>query len=192
VIARVEGTVVGRSPGEVVIDCGGVGYLVNVSDQTEGSLPPEGRSAALLVRLIVRDDSMTLYGFGESLERDLFLSLLGVASVGPKLALAVVGSAPPETLAASIAAGDSARLQSVPGVGKRTAERICLELKEQMVGFAGARGGVVADTSVRGQAREALLGLGMGDREVEELLDAVEGETPEELIQAALREAKRP
>ena len=191
-IARVQGEVVGRAPGEVVIDCGGVGYLVHVSDQTEAVIPTEGQPVALLVRMLVRDDSMTLYGFAGALERDLFLSLLGVASVGPKLALAVVGSAPADVLASSIAAGDAARLQSVPGVGKRTAERICLELREQMSAFAGLPAGAGADASARGQAREALIGLGMGDREVEDLLDAVEGSTAEDLIQAALREASRP
>lgn len=187
-IARLSGAVASRTPGEVVIDCGGVGYLVFVSEQTEAALPSEGGQVVLHTRLVVRDDGMSIYGFSDPGERDLFLLLLGVPSVGPKLALAVTGSAPVPSLLSSIAEGDSARLQSVPGVGKRTAERICLDLQDSAAGLAPATG---VGGEVRAEARAGLLALGMGEREVEDLLDAVGGGTAEEMIQNALRETKK-
>lgn len=190
-IARLRGTVISRTTGEVVVDCAGVGYSASVSDQTLAAVPPEGGEVTLVTRLVVRDDSMSIYGFATDDERELFAMLLGVPSVGPKLALAVVGSAPTANLLKSIAAGDAARLQSIPGVGKRTAERICLDLKEQ----AGALGVAAVDdldADARGEARSALLALGMGEREVEELLDRVGDGTAEEMIQRALRESKKP
>ncbi len=188
-IALISGRVAAVTESQVVIDCSGVGYLLNVSDQTLHSMPPQGSQVSLHTHLVVRDDSMSLFGFGSLDERDLFLALTGVPSVGPKLAMAVVGSAPPDALAASIASGDAARLQSVPGVGKRTAERICLDLRDSLAGAAVdlPGGGPGSDRSL---AREGLLGLGMAEREVEALLDQAEGDTPQDLIQSALKLSK--
>jgi len=188
-IALLSGTLVHAADGSLVIDCGGVGYQVGVSAQTGAAVPPVGEPLLIHTHLVVRDDSMALFGFATVAERELFLALTTVPSVGPKLALAVVGSAPVDVLSAAIGSGDSARLQSVPGVGKRTAERICLDLKDSLSGFvASAEFG--GSTSARADVRNALLALGMNDREVEALLDQSSGDTVEEWISSALRLSK--
>lgn len=190
-IAIVSGTVAVRRPSSVVVDCGGVGYVLSVSSETLAAVPGVGQDVLLHSHLVVRDDSMQLYGFATEEERELFLLLLSVPSVGPKVALAVLGSAPVASLMSGIAAGDAARLQSVPGIGKRTAERICLDLRD-------AAGASVLATAVPGEvegtretARAGLIGLGLDEREVDGLLDAAEGETAEALIQSALRQVGR-
>jgi Holliday junction DNA helicase RuvA len=190
-IASVSGTVLMRRPGEVVLEAGGVGYRLAVSSHTLASMPAAGQEATLHSHLIMRDDAMQLFGFGSEAERDLFLMLIGVQSVGPKVALAVLSGGRPRELLGAIASGDSSRFQAVPGIGKRTAERIIVELREKVAG-AITDEIVVTRTSddPRSVAREGLLGLGFAPAEVEELLDAVTGDTPEELIAEALRAAR--
>jgi Holliday junction DNA helicase RuvA len=192
VIALLSGEVAVRRGDHVVISCGGVGYRLSVSAETLHRVPAVGKAAVLHTHLIVRDDALQLYGFATEEERDLFLMLIGVQSVGPKVALAVLSGGSPRELLAAITSGDAAKLQAVPGIGKRTAERIIVELREKV--------GAVADSSpiaiMRGDdprlvAREALEGLGFSQQEAEELLAAADGETPEDLIAAALRGAKR-
>ena len=131
-IALVSGTVAVRRADHVVIDCGGVGYRLAVSAQTLRQVPAVGRKATLHTHLVVRDDVLALFGFASEEERELFLMLLSVQSVGPKVALAVLSGGPPRELLAMLAAGDTARLQAVPGIGKRTAERIVVELREKV------------------------------------------------------------
>ena len=123
-IALISGNVVVRGADHVVVDCGGVGYRLAVSSETLAQVPALGQAVTLHTQLIVRDDGLYLYGFAEPDERELFTLLLGVPSVGPKLALDVLGSAPVGELVATIASGDAARFTAVKGVGKRTAERI--------------------------------------------------------------------
>src|SRR6202161_3122691 len=132
--------------------------------------------------LVVRDDALQMYGFATEEERDLLLMLLGVQSVGPKVALAVLSGAPPRELLAAVAAGDIARLQAAPGVGKRTAERIIVELREKVGASATAPTALTARRSEdpRGLARDGLLGLGYTPLEVDELLDGAEGDRPED------------
>jgi Holliday junction DNA helicase RuvA len=150
-----------------------------------------GEQARLVTALVVREDALTLYGFATEDERDLFLMLIGVQNVGPKVALAVLSGGPPRELLSAIASGDSARFQAVPGIGKRTAERIIVELREKVAGAVSDEIVVTrASDDPRTVAREGLLGLGFAPLEVEELLDAAEGETPEELIAEALRAAR--
>ena len=193
-IALVSGTVAVRRTDHVVIDCGGVGYRLSVSANTLRRVPAVGEQTALHAHLVVRDDALQLYGFASEEERELFLMLLGVQSVGPKVALAVLSAAPPRELLRALAAGDSARLQAVPGIGKRTAERIIVELREK-VGVttpvpANGAGATLGDDP-RVLARDGLLGLGYTPVEVDELLDGAEGERPEDLIAYALRTARR-
>jgi len=191
-IASVKGTVTTRAADHVVIECGGVGYRLNVSAQTLGGVPPPGREAGLFAHLVVRDDAHHLYGFAGEDERELFLRLISVAGVGPKMALAVLsGSSAPE-VARAIAAGDSKRFQVVPGVGKKTAERIIVELRERIPEalVTGANGNGAGDS--RAVAREGLVGLGYDLAEAESMLEAIDaasGERPEDLIAAALRMA---
>jgi Holliday junction DNA helicase RuvA len=141
----------------------------------------------------VRDDALALYGFATEEERDLFLLLIGVQSVGPKMALAVLSGGPPRELIRTVAAGDVKRLTAVPGIGKRTAERIVVELREK-VGVADdlPDGDIVVRRAddPRELARQGLVELGFGDVEAERLLADLRGETPEELLQQALRAAR--
>jgi holliday junction DNA helicase RuvA len=142
---------------------------------------------------VVRDDALALYGFATEEERELFLMLIAVQSVGPKVALAVLSGGPPRDLLAALAAGDTARLQAAPGVGKRTAERIIVELREK-VGAGATVPAVLAavrSDDPRAQARDGLLGLGYSVVEVDQLLDGAEGDRPEDLIAYALRTARR-
>jgi Holliday junction DNA helicase RuvA len=192
-IASVEGRVGARLPDHVVIECAGVGYRLNVSARTLGAVPPVGQQARLLSHLLPRDDAFHLFGFGDEDERQLFLKLISVAGVGPKMALAVLsGSSPPE-IGRAIAAGDSKRFQVVPGVGKKTAERIIVELREKIgeTILASSNGNGTADGRLL--AREGLVGLGYDLTEAEAMLKAVappeDDSPPEELIAAALKAA---
>ncbi len=192
-IALLQGEVAVRRGDHVVVACGGVGYRASVSAETLRHVPAVGKGVLLYTHLIVRDDQLLLYGFATEEERDLFLLLIGVQSVGPKVALAVLSGGTPRELLGAVAAGDAARLQAVPGIGKRTAERIVVELRE--------KAGVVADDPAggvgashrddpRSLAREGLVGLGFSPEEAQRLLDdAPEGST-EDLIAHALRGAR--
>jgi holliday junction DNA helicase RuvA len=193
VIALVAGEVAVRRPGHVVVEtAGGVGYRLAVSAETLRNVPAVGRPVSLHAHLIVRDDALALYGFATEEERDLFLLLLGVQSVGPKVALAVLGGGAPRDLVRALAAGDVARLQAVPGVGKRTAERIVVELREK-VGIpepADAPITVSRGDDPQRVAREGLLELGYAPAEAQALLDGADGATAEELIASALKAAR--
>jgi Holliday junction DNA helicase RuvA len=191
-IALVTGEVAVRRGDHVVVAAGGVGYRLAVSAETLRHVPRVGTEATLHTHLIVRDDALLLYGFHSEAERDLFLLLIGVQGVGPKMALAVLSGGSPRELLAAVAAGDVARLQAVPGIGKRTAERIVVELREKV----GAAPGDSPITIVRGDdprhlAREGLVGLGFSATDAERLLDGASGDTPEALIAHALKESRR-
>jgi Holliday junction DNA helicase RuvA len=192
VIASVRGTIISRLPGEAVIEAAGVGYRVGISSETLSALPRAGEQATLLTHLILRDDGMHLYGFATEPERELFLMLIGVQGVGPKVALAVLSGGAPRELLNAIASGDTARFQAVPGIGKRTAERIIVVLREKVAGRAMDEIVVrrAASDDPRTLAREGLLGLGFTPQEADKLLDQAGGETPEELIAGALRAAR--
>jgi Holliday junction DNA helicase RuvA len=191
VIASVRGEVTVRRADHVVVECAGVGYRLAVSAHTLRAVPAAGEQALLHTHLVMRDDAMQLFGFSSEEERELFLMLVGVQSVGPKVALAVLSGGSPRELTNAIAAGDSARFQAVPGIGKRTAERIIVELREKVAGEAVSDAiQVTASDDPRTLAREGLLGLGFAPVEVDQLLDGANGETPEDLIAAALRAAR--
>jgi holliday junction DNA helicase RuvA len=191
VIALVRGEVVSRFPGEVVIEAGGVGYRLAVSAQTLADVPAAGEQCRLFAHLVMRDDAILLFGFMREAERDLFLMLIGVQGVGPKVALAVLSGGAPRELLNAIATGDSARFQAVPGIGKRTAERIIVELRERVAGQASDEITVrrTASDDPRTLAREGLLGLGFSPQEADRLLDGAEGDSAEDLIAGALKGA---
>ena len=191
-IASVRGEVLLRRADHVVIDTGGVGYRLNVSAETLKSVPPVGKEAFLHAHLVVRDDAMQLLGFATEEERDLFLHLNSVSGVGPKVAMAILSGGSPRELLKAIALGDAKRFQAVPGVGKRTAERVIVELREKVAGeleSAPAATPVAGSDEPRLLAREGLVGLGYTLMEAERLLDGAEGEEPEALISIALRRA---
>jgi Holliday junction DNA helicase RuvA len=193
VIALVRGEVAVRRADHVVVLTGGVGYRLAVSAETLRHVPAAGRAVTLHTHLVVRDDALALYGFATEEERDLFLALIGVQSVGPKVALAVLSGGPPRDLVAAVAAGDVARLQAVPGIGKRTAERIVVELREKVAAALGAGGEEIVVTrsdDPRRLARDGLVELGFTVPEADELLRDAADDTPEALIARALRAAR--
>jgi len=189
-IASVRGPVRVRRGDHVVVECAGVGYRLAVSSETLSKVPAAGKEATLHTHLVMREDAMLLFGFASEEERELFLLLNGVQGVGPKVALAVLSGGTVRDLTNAIASEDAARFQAVPGIGKRTAERIIVELREKVTGTAGTDEIVVTRSDdPRVVAREGLLGLGYEPGEADVLLDGAKGETAQELIEAALREA---
>jgi Holliday junction DNA helicase RuvA len=191
-IASVRGQVVVRRPDHVVVEASGVGYRLAVSANSMRTVPAVGAEVLLHAHLILRDDGMHLYGFASEDERELFLLLTQVQSVGPKVALAVLSGGTPRALMKAIASADAARFQAVPGIGKRTAERIIVELREKVAGRAAIDDDIVITRSddPRTVARDGLVGLGYSAQEADTLLDKTDGETPEDLIAGALRAAR--
>jgi Holliday junction DNA helicase RuvA len=190
-IAAVRGEVLVRRPDYVVVDAGGVGYRLAVSAETLRSVPATGREAFLHAELIAREDAISLYGFASEEERDLFRELISVSGVGPKVAIAALSGGAPRDLLRAIAAGDAKRFQAVPGIGKRTAERIIVELREKVAGRLEEEvvGGVGAGEDPHALARAGLVNLGYAPAEAELFLEGIESEDPEDLIAAALRRA---
>jgi Holliday junction DNA helicase RuvA len=192
-IASVSGEVLVRRPDHVVIDASGVGYRLAVSAETLRSVPARGKQASLHAHLVAREDSLSLYGFASEEERDLFLHLISVGGVGPKVAMAVLSGGPVRELLRAIAAGDAKRFQAAPGIGKRTAERIIVELRERVAGEIEADADEApvptGEEDPRSMAREGLLNLGYTPPEAEKLLADAKGESAEEIVQAALRRA---
>jgi len=197
-IAMLQGEVAVRRSDHVLILCQNVGYRAAVSAETLRHVPAVGEQVTLHTHLIAREDALTLYGFHSEQERDLFLMLLSVQAVGPKVALAVLSGGTPRELIAALSAGDVARFRAVPGIGKRTAERIIVELREK-VALDGQANGIPdvtivsarrPDSQPRMLAREGLLELGYLRGEAEELLEDTQGESAEELIGQALRAAR--
>jgi len=190
-IAAVRGEVMVRRPDHVVVDAGGVGYRLAVSAETLKSVPATGRETFLHAELISRDDSLALYGFASEEERDLFGELISVSGIGPKVALAALSGGPARELLRAIAAGDAKRFQAVPGIGKRTSERIIVELREKVAGALEEEValGSSGEASPRDLARDGLVNLGYAPLEAEQLLDGIDADDAESLIAAALRKA---
>lgn len=195
-ISFLRGTVADKTLASAVIDVGGVGYLCGVSASTAAALPAPGSPEECLVytRLQVRDDGVSLFGFATREERAAFESLVQIGGVGPKLALSVLSSFTPDALREVVAAGDEKRMSSVPGVGKKTASRMILELKDalktellggsaQLPGMAGAPAGPAGAVE---QAREALLSMGFSSEECDVALKGYDG--PDD-VSAAVRHA---
>jgi holliday junction DNA helicase RuvA len=190
VIASVSGEVLVRRPDHVVIDANGVGYRLAVSSETLKAVPARGKPATLHAHLVARDDALHLYGFASEEERDLFLNLISVSGVGPKVAVAILSGGTARELLGAIATGDAKRFQAVPGVGKRTSERVIVELREKVAGeLEGGIATAAAADDPRSLAREGLMHLGYTLTEADKLLDGVDGESPEILISSALRKA---
>lgn len=189
-IAAVRGEVMVRRPDHVVIDAGGVGYRLAVSAETLKAVPATGREAFLHAELISREDSLALFGFASEEERDLFGELISVSGVGPKVALDALSGGPTRELLRAIAAGDAKRFQAVPGIGKRTSERIIVELREKVAGALEEEVAPVGEgEDARSLARDGLVNLGYAPLEAERLLDGIDSGNAEELIAAALRKA---
>jgi Holliday junction DNA helicase RuvA len=186
-ISRLRGAPAGRTVDGLVLDVGGVGYLVAA---TPSALRRADGVTEVTVEtyLHVRDDVLQLYGFADAAERAVFVHLLGVSGIGPKVALAIVSSAPPADLQRAIALGDVARFQAIPGIGKKTADRIVLELKDSIADTIEP--GIVIGAPRELVARDALVELGYSVVEAERALARVDPELPaEERVREALRSA---
>jgi Holliday junction DNA helicase RuvA len=183
VISRLRGTVAARTASGLVLDVGGVGYLVAATPRVAAAV---GEEATVETYLHVREDALQLYGFASADERELFELLLGVSGVGPKVALAIVSGSPPAELRRAIVREDTARFEAIPGIGRKTAQRVVLELREKMAAISAdaemATGG--------GVARDALVELGWSLPDAERVLSQVDDSLPvEEQVRLALRKA---
>ena len=181
-ISRLRGTVVARTPAGLVLDVGGVGYLVAATPRVTGRV---GDEATVETYLHVREDTLQLYGFASAEERELFESLLGVSGIGPKVALAIVSGSPPAELRRAIARDDFARFEAIPGIGRKTAQRVVMELKDKLAepALAGSTGGGLL-------ARDALVELGWSVVDADRALaDVDESLTVEEQVRVALKKA---
>jgi Holliday junction DNA helicase RuvA len=181
VIARLRGRPVAKTPEGLVLDVNGVGYLVHATPTAAAST---GEDVTIETYLHVREDTLQLFGFADTAERELFVQMLGVNGVGPKVALAIVSGSRPDDLRRAIVREDAARFQAIPGIGKKTAERIVLELKEKVVADAGTT------AAIELTARDALVELGFAPADAERALSDVDRELPvEQQIRLALKKA---
>ena len=190
-INRLRGTLVENDPEGVVLEVGGVGYRASTSLATLRALPSLGEECVIHTRMVVREDAMLLFGFATREERGAFDALTAVSKVGPKLALAVLSSMSPPEIAEAVARGDVPKFASVPGLGRKSAERLVLELKgkdiavfapEPVISGAGGGGGPYME------AREALAGLGYSLEEAEKALNNI---PPQETVEGYIKEALR-
>jgi Holliday junction DNA helicase RuvA len=197
VIARLDGILRARDLQNVLLDVGGVGYEIEVPLSTLASLPETGAPVVLFTHLVVREDAHILFGFLRARDRDLFRRLIRVNGIGARLALAMLSTMAADELAGHITGGDVAALTRVPGIGKRTAERVVLELGERLVelgfGTAGAADAGAPGRGIEREAVSALVVLGYRAADAERMLAAVRGQadTTEALVRLALRATLR-
>lgn len=195
-IGRIKGLLVSKQPPWLLVEVGGVGYEVEAPMSTVFSLPDCGQTVTLHTHFVVREDAQALFGFLTLAEKDLFRQLIRASGVGPKLALAVLSGLGVADFWTAVRAGDAVRLTKLPGIGRKTADRLIVELRDRAEG-AGSDAGAVrlsaAPMAPLEEARHALAALGYKPAEVQRLLDAVyaEGMTTESIIQDALRRAVR-
>lgn len=191
-ISRLRGQLVEKDAGGVIVDCGGVGYHAAVSATTLQALPPVGEECVVHTRMVVREDAMLLFGFATREERGAFDALTAVSKVGPKLALAVLSSMSPPEISEAVVRGDVVKLAATPGLGRKTAERIVLELKGKDLAVFGSAPAVDGVSAGGGgpymEAREALTGLGYSLDEAERALADV---PPQASVERYIKEALR-
>jgi len=184
VIARLRGTLAARTSAGLLIDVGGVGYLVAATPRVAAKI---GEETTVETYLHVREDALQLYGFATADERELFELLLGVSGIGPKVALAIVSGSPPAELRRAIARDDLARFEAIPGIGRKTAQRVVMELKDKLGTVAEAQS---SSGTVGFLARDALVELGWSLLDAERALSGIDESLPvEEQVRSALRQA---
>lgn len=190
-IARLTGLVSEKGEDTAVLDVGGVGYLVHLSAASLLALPPRGERAALRIITHLRQDALDLFGFVTEEEEDVFRALLDVKGVGPRAAQNILSGIEPRDLAQAVAQGDVARLTKVPGVGKKTAERLVVELKEKLVALARAAGPAAAKGAggLLEQLATALVNLGYKPAQAEQVAEAMRDRTEGKGLDELLREA---
>ncbi|WP_242394343.1 Holliday junction branch migration protein RuvA [Anaeromyxobacter oryzisoli] len=190
-IARLAGKLAEKADDHAILDVGGVGYLVHLSQVALASLPPRGEAVTLRTYLHVREDALDLYGFASEDEEAVFRALIGVKGVGPRAAQNILSGIEARELAQAVAQGDVARLTKVQGVGKKTAERLVVELKERLVALARAAGPAKArpGADVLEQLRTALVNLGYKPAQADGALDALREGAEEKRLDELVREA---
>ncbi len=191
-IASLRGVLLRSGPGEVLVEVGGVGYRVMVPTSVVEQLPDVGQMVFLHTRMVVREDSVSLYGFESQEQRHLFDLLLQVSGIGPRLAMAILSHLSPEVLRASVGSGQPEALTRVPGIGRKTAERIVFHLREKL---EGPEGPVPALTGLDTDVVQALIALGYGLAEAQAAVQSIPPEAPpdlEERVRLALRHFARP
>jgi Holliday junction DNA helicase RuvA len=171
-IGRLTGTLSEKNPPQVLVDCNGVGYEVDVPMSSFYNLPGLGEKVSLLTHFVVREDAQILYGFGTAAEREAFRQLIKISGVGPRTALAVLSGMSVADIAQAVTAQDARRLVKIPGIGKKTAERLLLELKGKFGADLGESGAMVA-SDAQGDIVQALVALGYNDREAAAALKAL-------------------
>ena len=195
-IGRLRGTLAVRQPPSLLVDVGGVGYEVEAPLSTFASLPETGATVTILTHLVVREDAHILYGFASERERALFRNLIRVSGVGAKMALAVLSGMSADEFARCVQAGDIARLTRLPGVGKKTAERLVVEMRDRLPALPGVAGlhGMAAPNDARSDAVEALIALGYKPPEAARMIESIkdhEKASSEDLIRRALKGAMK-
>lgn len=195
-IGHLRGTLIEKTLSHALVECGGVGYECAISLATYGLLPEQGKEAALFVETLLRENDLSLLGFATGTERSLYRLLVKVDGVGPKLALAALGAMGPEELVAAIRARDVKALTRIPGVGKKTAEKLCFELSEKLGGLGGLEG-LGKSTSPSGaweaDLRSALLNLGFKEDAVAPVVAELRADKPDmaEAVRRALKALRR-
>jgi Holliday junction DNA helicase RuvA len=172
-IGKLSGTLIEKQPPQVLVDCHGVGYEVDVPMSTFYNLPPVGAPVSLLTHFVVREDAQLLYGFGTAAERDTFRQLIRISGVGPRTALGVLSGMSVEELARAVTEQSPGRLVKVPGIGKKTAERLLLELKGKLGADLGSALPGAAANDAHHDIQQALMALGYNDREAALALKAL-------------------
>ena len=196
-IGFIRGKLVVKTPPHLTVDVGGVGYDIEAPMSTFYTLPAVGSEVRLLTHLVVREDAHILYGFGSQEERSLFRNLLKVSQIGPKIALAILSGVSVEGFATLVKLQDSAALTRIPGVGRKTAERVLMEMKDRLDALehsaVGAGAMPVTSSSTEGEAWTALVALGYKPAEVTQMLKPLAGSggSTEDLIRRALQGAVR-
>ncbi|NTW97816.1 MAG: Holliday junction branch migration protein RuvA [Oscillochloris sp.] len=184
-IASLRGTLIHIGVDHLVVETGGVGWLVYAPRTVLGAAGAVGEPIFLHTQMIVREDAMTLYGFSTVAQRALFESLIGVSGVGPKVALSLLSSGAPDEIRTAVAQGDTARLSRVPGIGKKTAERLVLELKGKidLKGLPAASGATPAASGLNSDLADLLVSLGYSGAEAASAIGALPADAPEDLEQ---------
>jgi Holliday junction DNA helicase RuvA len=193
-IGRIKGLLAGRDAATILVDVAGVGYEVEVTATAQGALPAVGEPVTLHTHLVVREDAHTLFGFHTPGERDLFRSLIKVSGIGPRLAVTLLSGIDAHEFARCVREGDAARLTSLPGIGKKTAERVILELKDRIDAMIGAPAAPVRSrgngaAAIVAEAEQALIALGYRPVEASRAVDGAfaPGRSTAEVVRAALR-----
>jgi len=188
-IAHLRGRLLSRQPNRAVVETGGVGYDVHISVPTFSELPAVGAEVALFIHTHVREDALALYGFLRAAEKKLFERLISVSGIGPRLAITILSGMPAEEMVAALRAGDAARLTRIPGIGKKTAERMVLELRDKLEGLVAAPAPLGGVTPIEEDVLSALMNLGYSRPTAERAITVASKNGKPDSFEAMFRDA---